>query len=113
MKHLLLGSTILLTACTGLMAEEIEVGDAQVGFAYAKEVCANCHAIVSNETSPVPEATAFNEIANTPEMSVKALLVWMQTQHPTMPNITLEREDLMDVIAYILSRKDKGQFDNQ
>jgi cytochrome c2 len=48
MKHLLLGSTILLTASTSLMAEEIEVGEAQAGFAYAKEVCANCHAIVSN-----------------------------------------------------------------
>jgi hypothetical protein len=111
MKQLLLGSIILLTASTGLMAEEIEIGDAQAGFVYAKEVRANCHAVVSNETSPVPEATTFDEIANMPEMSAKALLVWMQTQHPTMPNITLERDDLMDVIAYILSRRDKGQFD--
>jgi hypothetical protein len=39
-------------------------------------------------------------------MLAKALLEWMQTVHPTMPNITLEREDLMDVIAYILSHKD-------
>jgi len=112
MKHLLLSSTILLTA-TGLMAEKVEVGDVQAGFAYAKEVCANCHAIVSNETSPVPEAIPFDEIANTPEMSAKSLLVWMQTRHPTMPNITLEQEDLIDVIAYILSRKDKGRSDNQ
>jgi mono/diheme cytochrome c family protein len=111
MKHLLLSSTILLAASTGLMAEEVGVGDPQAGFAYAKEVCANCHAIVSNETSPVPEAPAFDEIAN--RMTAKALLVWMQSRHPTMPNITLEREDLMDVIAYILSRKDKGRSDNQ
>jgi mono/diheme cytochrome c family protein len=113
MKHLILSSTILLAASTGLMAEEIAVGDAQAGFTYAKAVCANCHAIVSNETSPVPEAPVFDEIANMPGMSAKALLVWMQTQHPTMPNITLERDDLMDVIAYILSRKDKGRSDNQ
>jgi mono/diheme cytochrome c family protein len=111
MRHLLLSSTILLAASTGLMAEEVGVGDPQAGFAYAKEVCANCHAIVSNETSPVPEAPAFDEIAN--RMTAKALLVWMQSRHPTMPNITLEREDLMDVIAYILSRKDKGRSDNQ
>ena len=91
---------------TGLMAEEVEVGDPQAGLEYAKAVCANCHGI-SNITSPVPEATAFDEIAIEPGMSAKALLVWMQTQHPTMPNITLEREDLIDVIAYILSHKDK------
>jgi len=90
----------------GLMAEEVEVGDPQVGLEYAKAVCANCHGI-SNATSPVPEATPFNEIAIEPGMSAKALLVWMQTLHPTMPNITIEREDLMDVIAYILSHKDK------
>jgi len=108
MKYLLLSSTILLAASTGLMAEEVRVGDPQAGFAYAKEVCANCHAIVSNETSPVAGAPAFDEIANRPRMSAKALLEWMQTLHPTMPNITLEREDLIDVIAYILSQKDKG-----
>jgi len=96
MKHLLLSSTILFAASTGLMAGEVGVGDPQAGFAYAKKVCANCHAIVSNE-SPVPEAPAFDEIAN--RMSAKALLVWMQSRHPTMPNITLEREDLIDVRA--------------
>jgi len=39
--------------------------------------------------------------------------LWMQSRHPTMPNITLGREDWMDVIAYILSHKDKGRPDNQ
>jgi mono/diheme cytochrome c family protein len=117
MKHLLLSSTILLAASTGLMAEEVmkdrelmagevEEGDPQAGLEYAKEVCANCHGI-TNATSPVPEALAFTEIANETGMSANALLVWMDTRHPTMPNITLEREDLIDVIAYILSHKDE------
>jgi mono/diheme cytochrome c family protein len=107
MKRLLLSSIILFMASTGLMAEQAVVADPQAGFVYAKEVCANCHAIVSNETSPVPDAPTFNEIANRPGMSAKALFEWMQTTHPTMPNITLEQEDLMDVIFYILSHKDK------
>ncbi len=89
-----------------LMAEKVEPGDPQAGLEYAKEVCANCHGI-TNATSPVPEAPAFSEIANETGMSANALLVWMQTIHPTMPNITLEREDLIDVIAYILSHKDE------
>jgi mono/diheme cytochrome c family protein len=92
------------------MAEEVETGDPQAGFTYAKEVCANCHAI-SNYTSPVPEATAFDEIANV--KSAEALLEWMQTTHPTMPNITLEQEDLSDVIAYILSLKANSRSGNQ
>jgi mono/diheme cytochrome c family protein len=112
MKHLLLSSTILLAAYTGLMAEQVGVGDPEAGFVHAKEVCANCHAIVSNETSPMPEAPAFDEIANMAGMSAKALLVWMQTQHPTMPNIPLERDDLLDVIAYILSHKGQDRSGN-
>lgn len=107
MKRVLIISIILLAPLAGLTAEEIKVvkmGDPQAGLEYAKEVCANCHSI-TNETSAEPEATAFREIADVPGMSGKALLVWMQTQHPTMPNIPLEGQDLMDVIAYILNLK--------
>jgi hypothetical protein len=41
-------------------------------------------------------------------MSAKALLVWMQTKHPTMPNLVSERQNLMNAIAYILSLKERG-----
>jgi cytochrome c len=110
MKHLLLGLILLLAVSTGLMAEEADRGDPQAGFTYAKDVCANCHAI-SNYTSPVAEAPAFDQIANT--MSAEAILTWMQTKHPKMPNITLEREDLTDVIAYILSLKANSRQQGQ
>jgi hypothetical protein len=61
----------------------------------------------------LPEAPTFDGIANRPGMSAKAILLWMKTQHPTMPNIALERDDLSDVIAYILSHKGEGRSDNQ
>ena len=54
------------------MSGEVEEGDPQAGLEYAKEVCANCHGI-SNAQSPVPEATAFTEIANETGMSAKAI----------------------------------------
>lgn len=107
MKRVLLISIVLLTTITRPTAEEIKVvktGDPQAGLEYAKEVCANCHSI-ANEKSVEPESTTFHEIADVPGMSAKALLVWMKTQHPTMPNIAIEGEDLMDVVAYILSLK--------
>ena len=107
MKRVLFFSTILLACTAGLTAEETKVvrtGDPQAGLEYAKKVCANCHSI-TNDKSPEVQATTFREIADVPGMSSAALLVWMQTQHPTMPDIALEGEDLMDVIAYILSFK--------
>jgi mono/diheme cytochrome c family protein len=97
---------VLLAASAGFAAEQAGTGDPQAGFAYAKEVCANCHAI-SDYASPVPAATAFDQIAI--RKSAEALFEWMHSTHPTMPNITLKQEDLNDVIAYILSLKADSQ----
>jgi len=36
------------------------------------------------------------------------LSVWLQTSHPTMPNIILEQDDMRNVIAYIRSPQGKG-----
>lgn len=104
---LLLTAMILLATSTGLRAEPLGVGDAQEGFVYAKEVCANCHAIVSNETSPVPEAPTFDEIAKQSEMSPESIIERIQAIHLNMPNVSMEREELIDLAAYILSFNDE------
>jgi len=92
------------------------VGDPEAGLAVAAEVCAECHEVmpwegVSPELAPLPfevgEAMAFEEIANTPGVTAMALFAWMQSTHPTMPNIILEEDDLRNVVAYILSLKDE------
>jgi hypothetical protein len=36
-----------------------------------------------------------------------ALLAWMTSSHPTIPDIMLEREELGDVAAYIISLKNQ------
>ena len=43
-------------------------------------------------------------------MTATALRTWLQTSHPTMPNIVLKADDRDNVIAYILSlnAKNKG-----
>jgi hypothetical protein len=56
--------------------------------------------------SPLPEATLFREVANRPGVTRTALKVWLETSHPTMPNIVLEEDAKLNVIAYILSLKD-------
>ena len=79
-------------------------GDPQAGFEYAKQVCSGCHGI-SSEKSPLPKATRFREVADRPGVTGTALRVWMETSHPTMPNIIVEKDDMLNVIAYILSLK--------
>jgi hypothetical protein len=41
-------------------------------------------------------------------MTVTALTVWSRTTHPTMPNLVIEPTDMDDLIAYILSLRDRN-----
>jgi len=103
MRRLATLSLILLFA-TPVAAQE--VGDPQAGAAYAKQYCAKCHAIAAEDASPEHTAPRFKDVANTSGMTATALRVWLQTSHPTMPNIILEPNDMDNVVAYILSLKD-------
>ena len=53
----------------------------------------------------MPKATRFREVAARPGITGTALAIWLQTSHPTMPNIIVEHQDMLNVIAYILSLK--------
>jgi hypothetical protein len=65
--------------------------------------CAKCHATADEDASPKHTAPRFKDVANTFGMTATALRVWLQSSHPTMPNIILEPNDLSNVVAYILS----------
>ena len=111
MRRLLLSITLVAVTASGALAAE-DVGDPQAGFDYAKRVCSVCHAI-SAEQSPNPKAPRFREVADTPGITGTALRVWMETSHPTMPNIIVEKDDMLNVIAYILSLKGRDKDKNQ
>ena len=102
MRAVLLAAVIVSLAANLAAAEE--VGDPQAGFEYARDYCSGCHGI-SAEKSPNPKATRFREVADRPGITGTALVVWLQTSHPTMPNIVVEHQDLLNVVAYMLGLK--------
>jgi hypothetical protein len=86
----------------------VDVGDARKGLVYAQQNCSGCHNVLRTDAaSPNPQAPAFKKVANTPGMSITALTVWSRTTHPTMPNLVIEPADMDDLIAYILSLRDR------
>jgi mono/diheme cytochrome c family protein len=96
----------LLSAASTVAAAES--GDIDAGLKVAAERCAECHDITSrNPMSTASGIPTFYVVANTAGISRISLLVWMQTSHPTMPNLMIEPEDLDNLIAYILRLKDK------
>jgi mono/diheme cytochrome c family protein len=96
------------SAAAGAGPDAVDIGDARRGLAYAQRVCADCHGVLrSGAPSPNRLAPPFKEIANTPGMSITALTVWSRSTHPMMPNLIIEPNDMDDLIAYMLSLKDR------
>jgi mono/diheme cytochrome c family protein len=81
-----------------------EIGDPLAGRMFSEEACASCHAIqLSQMTSPDANAAPFQQIADTAGITGIALTVWLQTPHPTMPNLQLTQAEKRNLIAYILA----------
>ncbi len=79
-------------------------GNPKRGKVYAQQLCADCHAIDDvAAVSPNKAALPFSRAANTSGMTAIALSAWLQTIHPTMPNIMLNTDTADDIIAYIVS----------
>jgi mono/diheme cytochrome c family protein len=102
--------SILFATCVALAGvlpgAAQSIGDAGRGLAYAQKTCAECHAVLSSQTaSPRLGVATFKAIADTPGMTSIAIRVWLQTPHPTMPNLIIDAGDRDDVIAYIESLK--------
>lgn len=104
-----ISSMVLAIAGLSPPAQTQELGDPAKGLTYAEMHCAECHAIGrEDDISPAFGAPPFLTIANTRGMTERAIGVWFQSSHPTMPMLVVPREDLDNVIAYIMSLKGKS-----
>ena len=81
-------------------------GNVGQGHMVAEQICAQCHAVEPGQThSPNSAAPAFPEIATSPGLTATAIRVWLQSPHPTMPNIVLNNTEKDNIVAYLLSLK--------
>lgn len=103
----ILASALIISQSLALTsAHAAALGDPKLGQAYAEIHCASCHSIVPHgNTSPVSEATPFQEVADTGGMTRTALIVFLQSPHPTMPNLIVQGDNADNLISYILSLK--------
>jgi mono/diheme cytochrome c family protein len=94
-------AALLATPC---VAHAQESGNIEAGHAYAKQVCAECHAVERGEVD-ILSPPSFQNVADSAGMTERALAVWLQNPHPNMPNFVLPQDDMKNVIAYIMSLK--------
>ena len=99
-----IGLTIVLLSSA--LAQELP-GDANAGRRTAETFCVSCHQINPTESLKVDNAPDFPVIANIPTTTALSLNVFFRTSHRNMPDFQLTRAQADDLIAYILSLKEK------
>ena len=96
---------LLFLRMHGAAAQAQDVaGDAAAGRRLVAAWCSECHALVSGTAAGKagPDLTA---VANMPSTTALSLRVFLQSSHPSMPNLIIGRAETDDLIAYILSLK--------
>ncbi|MEO1275645.1 MAG: c-type cytochrome [Pseudomonadota bacterium] len=83
-------------------------GDVVDGRSYARDVCADCHVVEDSQPRVYAhQARPFERIAKDPKTTELSLRVFLQTPHLSMPDFILTERQTDDVIAYILSLKER------
>ncbi len=96
----------VLTMATPAFAQGLR-GDVDSGRRFAGMWCGGCHQTGVDGARFGMIGPVFRDVANLPSTTALSLRVFMQSSHPTMPNVQLTREETDDIVAYILSLKSK------
>ncbi len=82
-------------------------GSVAAGRALVESWCAECHATGTKVVQGNRPGPDFVEIANRASTTPLALNVFLRSNHETMPNVMVARGEADDIVAYILSLKQK------
>ena len=101
---------VATAAAAGLSAHtkhKHQPGNIHAGRELAQAVCAECHIVVPRPgvERQIGDAPDFADVAQMPSTTRTALLAFLRSSHPTMPNPILSDRQANDVVAYILSLK--------
>jgi cytochrome c len=98
---LLAGFMCPASAQTGSPGEDVRNGARLAG-----ALCSNCHDVGTGTAERMlADVPGFAEIASRPGASAERLENFILVPHPAMPEVQLSRDELADIVAYILSLK--------
>ena len=92
----------LLLAALSLLAAGpvLGAGDADAGKRLATAWCTGCHVAEGKGADTAPPLSA---IATKTVGDPGYLFAWLSTPHPVMPQLSLSRQEIADLIAYLQS----------
>ena len=81
-----------------------EIGDIAAGRRLAEDWCSGCHVVDGASRQGVSNgAPTFPAIARMKSTTPMALRAFLQTPHSRMPDLHMNREEIDNITAYILS----------
>jgi mono/diheme cytochrome c family protein len=95
----------LVGCCALALTTPSFAADADHGKQIAKRWCASCHLIEREQTTATDQAPPFTYLAKMPGFDANKLAFLLLLPHPNMPNLSLNRTEVADMAAYILSLK--------
>ena len=79
--------------------------DSAAGYRLAAAWCKDCHSIEAATAGASDGPPDFTGIANRHATTALSLRVFLQTSHPSMPNLILKPDETDSLVNYILSLK--------
>ncbi|ESR23406.1 c-type cytochrome [Lutibaculum baratangense] len=78
-------------------------GDARAGEEIANRWCATCHIVSEGQERGSAAVPTFMEIAARSEGDLAWLDGFLADPHPMMPDMSLTRQEIQDLVSYIAS----------
>ena len=80
--------------------------DPERGRILAERVCVACHVVSKAPATVAIDVPSFPAIANKPGQSMETIAGRIVIPHPPMIAVPLTREEIVNVVAYIMTLKD-------
>jgi mono/diheme cytochrome c family protein len=104
MKTMMALVWVSLSALLTGPAQEAFGADVQRGEELAGRWCVQCHAMTPGQRRSDTDPPDFARIARNPGLDPGVLGAFLMTPHPRMPDFSLSRKDVEDLVAFIRSQ---------
>jgi mono/diheme cytochrome c family protein len=81
-------------------------GDPQRGRELAEQWCSSCHLVSAEQQTASTDAPPFETIADRSPDEFSWLEAFLADPHPPMPQLSLSRDEIRDLVAYIASLRE-------
>jgi mono/diheme cytochrome c family protein len=94
---------VLIAAALLAAGPAAAAGDARNGRQIAQRWCASCHVVSPEQRAGSPDVPSFQSIAQREDFTEALLTAFLSNSHPRMPDMSLARREISDLVAYIRS----------